>query len=55
VALITAGLGNHQTKVRVDHLILGVEVAPLDPLRQVDLLGGGQQMMGTGLAVKELE
>jgi hypothetical protein len=55
MALITAGLGNHQTEVRVDHLIFGGEIAPFDPLRQVDLLGGGQQMVGTGLTVKEFE
>ncbi len=32
-----------QAEVRLDHLLLGVEVAALDPLRELDLLGGGEQ------------
>src|SRR6202043_3912661 len=32
-----------EPKVRLDHLLLGVEIAALDPLREIDLLLRGQQ------------
>src|SRR4051812_29982127 len=32
-----------QSEVRLDHLLLRVEIAALDALRELDLLGGGEQ------------
>ncbi len=40
---VVLGDRHHQPQVRLDHLLLGVEVAALDPLGEVDLLLGGQQ------------
>ncbi len=44
-ALVAVVLGDRddQAQVRLDHLLLRVEVAALDPLGEVDLLLGGQQ------------
>jgi hypothetical protein len=42
--------GVHQPQVALDHLFLGVEIAPLDPLGERDLLGGGQEPTGRRLA-----
>ena len=44
-ALVAVVLGDRddQAQVRLDHLLLGVEVAALDPLGEVDLLLRGQQ------------
>src|SRR4051794_12572912 len=44
-ALVAVVLGDRddQAEVRLDHLLLGVEVAALDALRELDLLGGGEQ------------
>ena len=43
--LVAVVLGDRddQAQVRLDHLLLGVEVAALDPLGEVDLLLGGEQ------------
>src|SRR5205085_10604744 len=41
VPLVAAGLRDDQTQVGGDHLLLGLEVAALDPLRELDLLGRG--------------
>jgi hypothetical protein len=45
VALITPCLGNDQAKIRVDHPILGGEVAALDPLGQLGLFARSEQRM----------
>ena len=44
-ALVAVVLGDRddEAEVRLDHLLLRVEVAALDPLREVDLLLGGEQ------------
>src|SRR5438132_4948510 len=34
---------HHEPQVRLDHLLLRVQVAALDPLREIDLLLGGQE------------
>src|SRR3954462_13333459 len=43
VALVAAGDGDDEPQVRVDHAVLGEEVAALDALGELDLLGGLQQ------------
>ncbi len=53
--LIAAGLGDDEAQVGVDHALLGLEVAALDPLGQLDLLGGGQQRVNAGLLEEHLE
>src|SRR3954468_9310272 len=44
-ALVAVVLGDRhdQTEVGLDHLLLRVQVAALDALRELDLLGGGEQ------------
>ena len=44
-----------EPQVGLDHPLLGERVVGLDPLRELDLLGGGQQRMATGLAQEELQ
>ena len=44
-----------EPQVRVDHALLRVEVAALYPLRQLDLLGRGEQRMAPDLVEEELE
>src|SRR4029079_16095390 len=44
-----------EAEVRLDHPLLRGSVAALDPLRELDLLRGGQQMVAAGLAQKELQ
>ena len=34
-------------------MLLRLHVAALDPLRELDLLGGGQELVATGLAEEE--
>src|SRR5918997_1755901 len=43
LALVLAGDRDHEPQVRVDHAVLGLEIAALDPLRQLDLLLRPQQ------------
>src|SRR5579871_5162090 len=40
---VVLGDGDDEAQVRLDHLLLGVEIAALDPLGQVDLLLGGEE------------
>src|SRR4051794_21095770 len=44
VALVAAGDGDDEPQVRVDQAVLGEEVAALDALGELDLLGGLQQL-----------
>ena len=53
--LVAAGLGDDQAQVGVDHALLGLEVAALDPLGEFDLLGGGQQRVDPSLLEEQLE
>ena len=55
VALVPARLRNDQAQVRVDHPLLGLEVAALDPLGELDLLGGGQEWMRTSATEEQLK
>ncbi len=56
-ALVAVVLGDRddQAEVRLDHPLLRLRVAGLDLLRQLDLLGSGQERMPAGLAQEELE
>src|SRR5215207_6646892 len=56
-ALVAVVLGDrdHEPEVRLDHLLLRVQVAAFDPLRQVDLLLGGQQADLADVLEEELE
>ena len=55
LALVPAGLGDHEAQVRVDHPILGDEVALLDALRQLDLLMRLEQGVLARLAQEQLQ
>src|SRR5215207_5399992 len=44
-----------EAQVRLDHPLLRLHVAALDPLRELDLLGGGQERVAAGLAQEELK
>jgi hypothetical protein len=55
MALVAARVGHHEAQVRVDHAVLGDEVALLDPLRQLDLLGGSEQLEAARLTQEKLE
>ena len=55
MALVPAGLRDHEAKVCVDHPVLGDEIATLDPLREFDLLGGGQKRVLAGLSEEQVE
>jgi hypothetical protein len=46
---------HHEPEVRVDHPFLRLEVALLDALRDVDLLGGGEQRVAPDLVEEQLE
>src|SRR5439155_25224830 len=56
-ALIPVVLGDRddEPEVRLDHLLLRVTVAPLDPLGEPDLLRRRQQRVPARLAQEELE
>jgi hypothetical protein len=41
---------DHEPQVRLDHPLLRVRVAELDPLRELDLLGRSEQLVAAGLA-----
>ncbi len=44
-----------EPEVRLDHPLLRVHVAALDPLRELDLLRRGQQLVPAGLAEEQLQ
>jgi hypothetical protein len=54
-ALVLLRDGDDEPQVRVDHALLGHEVAALDPLREVDLLRRRQQPVAADLVEEELE
>src|SRR5207245_2440108 len=55
VALVLLHDRHDEPKVRVDHQILRALVSALDPLRELDLLLCGQQLVAAGLVEEELE
>ncbi len=56
-ALVAVVLGDRddQAQVGLDHPLLGRHVAALDALRELDLLGGGEQRVTADLAQEELQ
>ena len=54
-ALVLLGDRDDQPQVGVDHPVLGVEVAALDPLGELDLLVRGQQPVAADLVEEELQ
>ena len=55
MALVALRDRDDQAQVRVDHLVLRLEVAALDPLRELDLLLLRQQRVAPDLLHEELE
>jgi len=55
VALVAARELDHEPEVRVDQPLLGRQVALLDPLREVDRLGGGQEGVLGSLVEEQLQ
>ncbi len=52
---VALGDRDDETEVALDHAVLGLEVAALDPLGEEHLLGGGEQPVGGDLREQELE
>ena len=52
---IVLGDRDDEAQVRLDHVLLGAVVAALDPLGELDLLRGGQQLDAPDLAQEEGE
>ena len=52
---VVLGDGDDQSQVGLDHPLLGLHVAALDALRELDLLRSGEQLMPAGFAQEELE
>ena len=55
LALVLLRDRDDEPQVRVDHALLRLEVALLDPLGELDLLVGGQQRVAADLVEEELE
>jgi hypothetical protein len=55
VALVALGDVDDEAQVRLDHPVLGGEVAALDAAREPDLLGGGQERRARDLGEEVLE
>ena len=55
MALVLLRDRDDETQVRVDHPVLGLDIATLDHLRELDLLGGAQQRVLPRLVQEELE
>ena len=55
LAPVVLGDRHHQAQVRVDHALLGLEVAALDPLGELDLLVGGEQAVPADLVQEQLQ
>ena len=55
MALVAPGLRDDEPQVRVDHRVLRLEVATLDPLCQLDLFRGREQRVKASLAEEQLE
>src|SRR5205807_6307936 len=54
-APVALGVGHHQPQVRLDHAVLGGLVAALDSLREVHLLGPGQERPVRDVAQEQLQ
>ena len=54
-ALVLLGDRDDEAQVRVDHAVLGGEVAALDPLGEVDLLVGREQPVAADLVEEQLQ
>src|SRR5436853_1038381 len=54
-APIALGDGDDEAKIRLDHVPLRCGVAALDPLREHDLLGGGEQLVAADVGEEELQ
>ena len=54
-ALVATRLRDDEAQVRVDHAVLGIDVAALDALGELDLLGGGQQLVARRLVEERLQ
>ena len=55
MALVLLGHRHDEAQVRVDHALLRRGVAALDALRELDLLGCGEQLMAADLVEEELQ
>ncbi len=55
LALVLPCDRDHQTQVGVDHPLLGREIAALDALGELDLIGSGQQRVPARFVEEELE
>src|SRR3954468_17651845 len=55
LALVLAGHRDHEPQVRIDHAVLGLEVALLDALRQLDLLLGCEEGVLSILVEEKLQ
>src|SRR4051812_12246982 len=55
VALVALRERHHEPEVRVHHPLLGLEVAALDPLGELDLLVGREERVPADVAQEELE
>ncbi len=55
MALVALRDRDYEAQVRVDHPVLRSLVALLDQLRELDLLGGGEQWVAARLVEEELE
>jgi hypothetical protein len=55
VALVLLRQRHDEAQVRVDHALLGLEVAALDRLGELDLLVGGQQRVAAHVAQEQLQ
>ena len=55
MALVLLGERYHEPQVRVHHALLGLEVASLDALGELDLLLGAQQRVAADVAEEQLE
>jgi hypothetical protein len=52
---VALGDGDDEPEVRLDHVTLCRRVAALDPLREHDLLGGGEQLVAPDVGEEELQ
>ncbi len=55
MALVLLRDRDDEPEVRVDHPLFRLAVAPLDPLRELDLLLGGQELVPADLVQEQLQ
>jgi hypothetical protein len=55
VPAVARGDRDDEAQVRIDHALLGGEIAALDALREGDLLGGCQERVAPDLGEEEVE